>query len=298
MAYIEVKRKGKKRYFYLVKNIRHNGGWKKIRKYIGKGNLPKETIEMEKAVFEKNLVKHSYLDREQIRQIEEIKLKFDEYSKKGGKAAQSRFMEWFFTELTYNSNAIEGTSLSLRETSMIINDNIIPKNTSLREVNEAKNHKEALEFLSRYRGDINEKIILKLHSIIMNNIDDKKGKYREVRVSIGSDVKLPQHSQIPKLMHNLMKWYKKNKNIHPFELAILFSMKFVTIHPFTDGNGRISRLLMNYILKKNNYPEVNICVKDRNNYIKSVRKGNDENYRMITDFLFRAIKKNYKFLYE
>ena len=86
--------------------------------------------------------------------------------------------------------------------------------------------------------------------------------------------------------------------MHPFELAGVFSMKFVSIHPFIDGNGRCSRLLMNYILKKNNYPEINVYVKDRVNYLRAVRKANDENYAMIIDFLYMTLKKNYKFLEE
>ena len=181
--------------------------------------------------------------------------------KKGGKSGLENFKEWFFTELTYNSNAIEGTSLSLRETSMIINEGIVPKNASLREVNEAKNHKEALDFLLDYKGDVDEKLVLKLHSIILNDIDDNNaGKYRNVPVFIlGYDVKFPHHTKVPELVKKLVKWYKINrKKMHPFELAGVFSMKFVSIHPFIDGNGRCSRLLMNYILKKNNYPEIDI----------------------------------------
>lgn len=296
---MEIKTIGGKRYVYLVKSMRWNGGWKKIRKYVGEGSLAKKAAEKGKDVFEKSIVKREYIGEGQAKQIEEIRSRLNEYGKKGGKAANNRFMEWLFTELTYNSNAIEGTSLSLRETSMIINDNVVPKNASLREVNEAKNHREALEFLSYYGGDVNEKLILKLHGIIMKGMDDKRGKYRETGVFIiGSDVNLPHHSDVPKLMKNLVKWYKKNKNMHPLELAAMFSMKFVTIHPFTDGNGRISRLLMNYILKKNGYPEINIYVKDRNNYMKVVRKANDGNYEMIIDFLFRTLKKNYRFLYD
>ena len=75
-----------------------------------------------------------------------------------------------------------------------------------------------------------------------------------------------------------------------------FILDFECIHPFIDGNGRCSRLLMNYILKKNAYPEINIYVKDRNNYLKSVRKANDKKYNMLVDFLFRTLKKNYNFL--
>lgn len=299
MVYHEIKIRGGKKYNYLVKTIRHEKKWRKIRKYIGEGDIPPGKISEETKRFQNEVQKPKYLTKEQIAAIENIKIMFDAYLKKGGKSGLENFKEWFFAELTYNSNAIEGTSLSLRETSLIINEGIVPKNVSLREVNEAKNHKEALEFLLKYNGDVNEGFILKLHSIILKNIDDNNaGKYRKVPVLIaGSDVKFPHHSKVPQLIKTLVKWYKSNKKaMHPFELAALFSMKFVSIHPFIDGNGRCSRLLMNYILKKNTYPEINIYVKDRNNYLKAVRKANDGDYAMIVDFIFRTLKKNYKFL--
>ena len=301
MVYHEIKTRSGKKYNYLVKTIRDGKRWKKLRKYIGKGNLSKIKIMNEIEKFKNEIQKHDYLTEKQTEVIENIKMAFDSYLKRGGKSGLENFKEWFFTELTYNSNAIEGTSLSLRETSLIINEGIMPKNVSLREVNEAKNHKEALEFLLKYDGEVNENFILKIHSTILKNIDNNNaGKYRKVPVFIvGSDVKFPNHSEVPRLIKELIKWYKLNKkSMHPFELASLFSMKFVSIHPFIDGNGRCSRLLMNYILKKNSYPEINIYVKDRNNYLKAVRKANDENYSMIVDFLFLTLKKNYKFLRE
>lgn len=301
MVYHEVQKRGEKRYNYLVKTIRHGKKWEKIRKYIGEGKMPTDKIKEEIKKFRSEVQKTSYLTEEQIEAIENIKTGFDDYLKKGGKSGLENFKEWFFTELTYNSNAIEGTSLSLRETSMIINEGILPKNASLREVNEAKNHKEALDFLLEYNGEVNEGFILKLHSIILKNIDDNNaGKYRNVPVFIvGSDVKFPHYSKISQLIKDLIKWYKSNKkSMHPFELAALFSVKFVSVHPFIDGNGRCSRLLMNYILKKNNYPEINIYVKDRNNYLKAVRNANDEDYGMLVEFLFRTLKKNYNFLKE
>ncbi|MBI2971766.1 MAG: Fic family protein [Candidatus Aenigmarchaeota archaeon] len=261
--------------------------------------MPKEKIKEEEESFAKSLMGNSYLSEEQKEAIDQIKLRFDAYLKKAGKSGVENFNEWFFTELTYNSNAIEGSSLGPRETSMIIYENIIPKNTLLREVNEARNHKEALEFLLLYKGDINEHLILKLHSILLKNIDERRGTYRTVPVFImGSDVQFPRHSNVPTLMKALIRWYKSSKRMYPTELAALFSMKFVSIHPFTDGNGRVSRLLMNYILKKNGYPEINIYVKSRNNYLKAVRKANDGDYIMIVDFLLSTMKKNYKFLAE
>lgn len=298
MTYVETKVRNRKRYTYLVKTIRNGKKWKKIRKYIGEG-LSKDNIRKQKEIFKKTIAKPWFLNENRLNEIEKIRQKFDEYKKKAGKSGLERFNEWFFTELTYNSNAIEGTSLSLRDTSLIINENIVPKSANLREVTEAKNHKEALDFLLSYKGDVNEKFILKLHSIILKNIDDENaGNYRKVDVFIsGEDVKFPPPQEVPKKMKELIKWYKKNKSrMNIFEIAALLSMKFVSIHPFTDGNGRISRFLMNYTLRKNGYPEVNIYVKDRANYIKAVRKANDEDYRMIVDFLFRILIKNYKFL--
>ena len=299
MVYHEIQKKGEKTYNYLVKTVREGKKWSKVRKYIGGGHIPKDKLKEEKVKFESEIQKTSYMSEEQKEAIDNIRLMFDAYLKKGGKSGIQNFKEWFFTELTYNSNAIEGTSLSKRDTSLIINEGIVPKNASLREVNEAKNHKAALDFLLEYDGDINEKLILKIHSIILGNMDNQNaGTYRKVPVFIyGFDIKFPHFSEVPRLIKNLINLYKSNKkSMHPFELAALFSAKFVSIHPFIDGNGRCSRLLMNYILKKNAYPEINIYVKDRNNYLKSVRKANDKKYDMLVDFLFRTLKKNYNFL--
>lgn len=301
MVYHEIKKKGSKRYNYLVQTIRSGKKWKKVRKYMGEGSIPKEKIEEETRKFGSGLRKPRFLTEEQTESIENVKIRFNEYLKKGGKSGLENFKEWFFTELTYNSNSIEGNSLSKRDTSLIINEGIVPRNASLREVNEVKNHKDALDFLLEYEGEVSEELILKLHSIILKNIDDENaGEFRKVPVFIvGSDVKFPHYSKVPQLIKSLVKWHKaRKKSMHPFELAALFSAKFVSIHPFIDGNGRCSRLLMNFILKKNSYPEINIYVKDRNNYLKSVRKANNEDYAMLVDFLFRTLKKNYNFLKE
>lgn len=301
MVYHEVKNRDEKKYNYLVKTIRSGRKWKKLRKYIGVGKISKDKLKEEIEVFKNELQKTSYLDEEQKESIENIKIRFDDYLKKGGKSGLENFKEWFFTELTYNSNSIEGNSLSKSDTSLIINEGIVPRNASLRDVNEAKNHKDALDFLMEYEGNVNEELILKLHSIILKNIDDDNaGRYRKVPVFItGSDVKFPQHPKVPVLVKDLVKWHKLNKkSMHPFELAALFSAKFVSIHPFVDGNGRCSRLLMNHILKNNSYPEINIYVKDMNNYLKAVRKSNGGDYSMLVDFLFRTLRKNYGFLKE
>ncbi|MBI2671681.1 Fic family protein, partial [Candidatus Woesearchaeota archaeon] len=156
---------------------------------------------------------------------------------------------------------------------------------------------EALNFIKIYKGDLNEEFILKIHSLILKNISERfAGKYRETNVRIfGSDVKLPNYFLVPQLMKNLIYWYKKNKkNYHPIEMAILISMKLVTIHPFVDGNGRVFRLIMNFLLNKKKYPWINIYNKQRQRYLLAVRKANDEHYDLIFPFLIDTLKENLK----
>ena len=299
MVYHEVRKLKGKLYNYLIYNIRDGKKWKKASRYIGEGAFPKSTIKKEIEKFKIELKKAEYLSKEQVLEIENIRKKFDSYLRKSGKIGVEKFDEWFFTELTYNSNAIEGNTLSLEDTSLIINENIAPKGASLREIYEAKNHKEAIEFLKGYKGELNERLILKIHSFILKNIADSfAGKYRRTEVRIrGTEFKPPYADAVPLLVTGLVKWYKENKKkLHPLELAAAVSAKLVTIHPFIDGNGRVSRLVMNFLLKKAKYPELNIYVKERDRYLNCIKEANRENYKLLALFLFDTLKKNYSFL--
>jgi len=300
MVYHEIRRVNREKQNYLVYNKRKKGKWVKKSKFIGKGNISKSKILKLKKEFEERLIlnkQYKYLKKDQVEYIEDLKRIYFDKIKKLSKEELDRFEKVFFTELTYDSNAIEGNSLSLEETSLVINDNLVPEGKSLREIYEAKNHSKALEFLKEYSGDLNEKLVLKLNSIILKDISERfAGRYRETSIRIaGSDVKLPSPEKVPQLVRNLVYWYKKNKkNYHQFELAVLISMKFVTIHPFIDGNGRVSRLLMNFLLDKGNYPWINIYNKSRQKYLQAVRKANDEDYSLIFPFLIEILEENFK----
>ena len=255
MVYHEVRIVNGKKQHYLIYNKREDGKWVKKSKFIGQGRIERGKIIKLKKDFEKELIverKYRHLTKEEVEEIESLKeihnLKISQLKKE----EFEQFQKAFFTELTYNSNAIEGSSLSLQETSLVINEGLVPEGKTLREVYEAKNHMEAIKFLKNYKGDLNENFILKLHSIILTNISKRfAGRYRETQVRIfGSDVKFPNSEKVPQLVKNLIYWYKKNKRAyHQFELAVLISMKLVTIHPFIDGNGRVSRLIMNFLLR-------------------------------------------------
>lgn len=283
---------------YLISNQRKGNRWVKQSRFIGYGKISKDKISSLKKEFEIELVsnkKYLYLNKSQALEAEQLRQAYFEKTKALHKEEFEQFETSYFTELTYNSNSIEGNSLSLEETSLVINEGLVPKGKTLREIYEAKNHAQAIKFLKSYKQDVDEALILKLHSIILNSISERfAGRYREGTVRIfGSDVRFPDAEKVPQLVRNLVYWYKEHKKeYHPFELAVIFSTKLVSIHPFVDGNGRISRLLMNFVLQRNKFPWINVYTKQRAEYLQAIRKGNDKDYLPLIDLMVKTLREN------
>lgn len=176
---------------------------------------------------------------------------------------------------TYNSNAIEGNTLTLQETKVAL-EGIAVGGKSLREHFEAINHKEAILFIEKLAKNsepLNEYDIKSIHSLILKNINEQyAGKYRDINVLIsGANHKPPQSLEVALKMHEFITWYKENyKNLHPVELAARVHIDFVGIHPFVDGNGRTARLLMNLELIKQGFPPAIIKVENRLEYYKAL----------------------------
>lgn len=186
--------------------------------------------------------------------------------------------EWFRIELTYTSNAIEGNTLSRAETALVVEKGLTIGGKSIAEHLEATNHAAALDFvkdqIKRKPSDLKEKDILKIHEIILDKIDrENAGIYRRVPVRIsGSAVVMPNPRKVQDLMDGFFKWLRSEEKMHAVELAAEAHYRFVTIHPFTDGNGRTGRLLMNMILMMKGFPPAIIRKNDRLTYIKSLEK--------------------------
>ena len=187
--------------------------------------------------------------------------------------------EWFRIELTYTSNAIEGNTLSRAETALIVEKGLTIAGKSITEHLEATNHASALDFIKeqikRKPADLREKDILKIHEIILDRIDkENAGIYRRVPVRIsGSAVVMPNPRKVQTLMDEFFSWLENDTKMHAVELAGEAHYRFVTIHPFIDGNGRTARLLMNMILMMKGYPPAIIRKNDRLAYIKSLEKS-------------------------
>jgi Fic family protein/DNA-binding XRE family transcriptional regulator len=167
-------------------------------------------------------------------------------------------------EYTFESNRIEGNTLTLHETDLVINEGLTVSGKSMREHLEAINHKEAIGYIKQLmeRGfPFNERELLSIHNLILRGIiPEDAGSYRRVQVMItGSQHMPPQPYLIPKEMEDYFIWYESQKNkLHPLILAAEMHERLVNIHPFIDGNGRTSRLVMNLILLQHGYVIANI----------------------------------------
>lgn len=183
-------------------------------------------------------------------------------------------------EYTFESNRIEGNTLTLKETDLVINEGLTISGKSMREHLEAINHTDAIAFikdLTNKKTIITESIILQIHNLVLRGIDVvNAGRYRTVQVMIkGSKHLPPQPFMVAKQMEDYFLWYKRNKSkLHPVVLAAYMHEKLVTIHPFIDGNGRTSRLVMNLILLQHGYVIANIKgdVQSRMKYYEVLEK--------------------------
>jgi Fic family protein len=186
--------------------------------------------------------------------------------------------EWFRIELTCTSNAIEGNTLSRAETALVVEKGLTIGGKSITEHLEATNTAAALDFvkeqIKRKTNEIKEENVLKIHEIILGGINkEDAGFYRRVPVRIsGSAVVLPSPKKVQDLMDEFFSWLKKGTKLHAVELAAEAHYRFVTIHPFIDGNGRTARLLMNMILMMKGFPPAIIRKNDCLAYIKSLEK--------------------------
>lgn len=207
--------------------------------------------------------------------------------------------KWLKTELSYTSNAIEGNTLTRRETALIIEENLTAGSKNINEYLEAKNHAEAFDYIVELLKDdkliINKDIVLNIHRIILKTIDDHNaGFYRSAMVRIpGSNTLLPNPIKVPKLMEEFNSWLLDCN----FDLLNIFETHYrlVSIHPFIDGNGRTARLLMNFLLMKNNYCSLIVRTIDRKRYLDSLEKyqttGNSKEYNL---FMLRCLNRSFR----
>lgn len=207
-----------------------------------------------------------------------------------------KLKEQFQIEMTYNSNGIEGNTLTLNETYWVFQEGITVKGKTLKEHLEVKDHKRALQKLyqlveSPTDLDFTERLVKDLHQAVIEMSEEGDDhEYRPTDVFIsGSDHKPCAPQEIPKAMKELIRWsQREGQQYHPVEFAALFHHRFVHIHPFLDGNGRTARLLMNLFLMRAGYPLVIILKNDRQKYYRVLRQADNGRYKGLIQFIAQS----------
>ena len=278
-------------YYYLEHSFRKNGRIEKKEKYIGT-TLPKN-IDQLKENFLLEFYQETYFT-----QFDKINKQFTKEKKKMPASIEKKEMEKFSIKFTYNTNRIEGSTLTLRETALLLEKGITPSRRPIEDVKETEKHQKVFYEMLSYNKEITLSTLLQWHKKLFEETKkDEAGKIRDYNVEIsGSKYKPPYAIELDFLLTEFFDWYKKNRNkMHPVHLAALVHLKFVTIHPFGDGNGRISRLFKNYVLNRHEYPMLAIDYADRNSYYNALEKSQlkkDEN--VFVQWFFKRYLREYK----
>lgn len=226
-----------------------------------------------------------------LKKIDDLQTQIDGY-RPFNKELLALWQERLRIDWTYNSNAIEGNTLTYGQTAFFLREGLTSEGKPLKDYVEAKNHAEAIDYLQevvKSKKTLTEGFIKELHGLLLRDVDhtiakgaDGKlihtplsaGKYKvrpnHVLTLSGTIHKYAEPIKVLDEMQNLLKWLKESKKLHPVELAALFHYRFVCIHPFDDGNGRMSRLLMNLLLMQAGYPPCVVRNSKRREYLQSL----------------------------
>jgi Fic family protein len=200
-------------------------------------------------------------------------------------------------EWTYHSNAIEGNTLTLRETKVVL-EGITVGGKSLREHFEAINHRDAILYVEEIVAKdeaLSEWQIKNIHGLVLKRVDDNEaGRYRQENVVIaGASTTPPEFLHVPEEMARLMAWHSQAGQMHAVERAAEFHTRFVKIHPFVDGNGRTGRLLLNFELMKAGYPPAVIQKEDRLTYYDALDEACvSGHYDAITELVAKSVQRS------
>ena len=213
-------------------------------------------------------------------------------------------LENFLIRFAVNSTAIEGNTINLKDAARLLQEDIVPKDHTMREVYDLTNTKKVFYKLMQTQPELTTQLIIDIHDKLLDNIDIRKGfRNHDIHI-LGQPFKPVPAQYINADIKILLNWYDENKKkLHPFTLAVLFHHKFESIHPFSDGNGRTGRMLMNLILMQHSYPPIVVNRKDRKEYLNAMNTADDAikksllstdtAYEKLTNFMSTQLQQSY-----
>ncbi len=285
---------GSRTYFYLEHSVRVGGEVQKRERYLGR-KLPRD-LENAKREFLREIYRERWRPL-----LDAIRKGYAEDLRRTPASARERNLEAFGVRFTYNTQRIEGSTLTLRETANLLVHGVTPADRPLRDVKEAEAHRAVFHSLLRERKDLSRSLVLRWHhEMFRTTRPDIAGRMREHQVAIsGSRFVPPPPVEVYPLLREFFRWYDRTKGqLHPVELAALVHLKFVTVHPFSDGNGRVARLLVNFVLHRRGFPMLDIPYEGRDSYYAALERAQttDADEVFVRWFLRRYVRENRRFL--
>ena len=290
---VTVKKKviGGRTYYYLEHSLRVKGKVEKKETYLGKA-LPKNVEEIKRDFL------HSIYEEKWFKTFDSIRRNFAKERRLMPKTAREEELRKFSVRFTYDTQRIEGSALTLRETANLLEMGVTPLGKPVQDIKEAEAHQKILYEILRFRKDLSVQTVLYWHRRLFESTKkDIAGRIRQHQVAIsGSKFVPPSPAEVYPLLREFFRWYERDgKRLHPVELAGLVHLKFVTIHPFADGNGRISRLIMNFLLNRQRYPMLNIPCNNRNSYYNALERTQVQRQDSIfLQWVFKRYVKEYR----
>lgn len=272
-------------FFYLTEQIRVANKFKKNQVYLGKNipkNLQEKYNELEKketALIKENIERmfeaEPIIPFKEIEKIEILRINWKFFLITLTKKQQERLWINFAIQFIFESNAIEGSRLSQEEVSSILNKKYIKKSIQGKELQEVKNAIKAFDLIRSKAFSLNERSLISLHKLVTENLDIKSG-YKKEKIIVNNKETVPP-GEVRSSITSLISWWKKQKrtNRHFLFLAADFHAKFEFIHPFTDGNGRVGRLLFSWMLIQSEYGVLLFKNKNRQAYFSALNQADE-----------------------
>ena len=287
MVNVVKRRKGNQDYYYLYHDSK-KGKRKQREVYLGKV-IPKD-IEEQKKNFAMEIEREKW-----IPELEKIHENFKNEKKTIPKSIQEKNLESFSVKFTYNTQRIEGSTLTLKDTALLLEYGLSPSNRPNNDIKETELHQKLFLKIIKQKDDLSLVLVKKWHKeLFAQTKPDIAGLLRDYDVWISQSKFIPpSHTSVNLLVIGFFTWYNVNKKkLNPVELAALVHLKFVTIHPFGDGNGRTTRLMMNHVLNTYDYPLMDIDYADRRSYYTALEKSQrkDDDLPFLQWFMKRYLK--------
>jgi Fic family protein len=303
MVHFSRKRISGRDYLYATRSVRLGSG--RVAKIAKRVESPKLTPELqhyldrkERALLRADAAGRYPPDpvftRQQIGAIEDTRLDYKRILRRLTKAQRKDLFDRFTANFTYESNAIEGNSLTLKDVSMILSENRVIEGKDLREVYETKNSREVVDLILANKFRVTEKDTVKMHKMLVKDMGIATGYKRIPNYLLGRKVKTTPPELVKGEMGGLLQWFESQHDMHPLKKAALFHGRFEGIHPFDDGNGRVGRFLLNVILINAGYAPVIIRKSQRVAYLRALEDFDSGYTTNLERFMLEKYKNTFK----